>query len=117
MDNYKGIRIGNVIRFEGGYIAENRAFDNSGKAIQKFDDVSGRGHLENFIESIQTGKQLYTSKVHHGHWSAALGHMANTSYIELEKLQIRKISRTQLVRTRIFLIPSTDETNILTPMV
>ena len=60
-------------------ILENRAFDNSGKAIQKFDDVSGRGHLENFIESIQTGKQLYTSKVHHGHWSAALGHMANTS--------------------------------------
>lgn len=80
MDNYKGIRIGNVIHFEDGYIAENRAFDNSGKAIQKFDDVSGRGHLENFIESIQTGKQLYTSKVHHGHWSAALGHMANTSY-------------------------------------
>ena len=80
MDNYKGIRIGNVIHFEGGYISENRAFDQDGKTVKKFDDVSGRGHLENYIKSIKPGKQLYTSKVHHGHWSAALAHMANTSY-------------------------------------
>jgi predicted dehydrogenase len=80
MDNYRGIRIGNVIHFEGGHIAENRAFDKDGKTIKKFGDVSGRGHLENYIKSIQTGNQLYTSKVHHGHWSAGLAHMANTSY-------------------------------------
>ena len=80
MDNYKGIRIGNVIHFEGGYIAESAAYDKNGERIKKFGSVSGHGHLENFIKSIRDGKQLDTSKVHHGHWSAALGHMANSSH-------------------------------------
>ena len=80
MDNYRNIRIGNVIHFEGGYIAESRAFDKDGKTVKKFNDVSGRGHLENYVKSIRDGKQLYTSKVHHGHWSAALAHLANISY-------------------------------------
>jgi predicted dehydrogenase len=80
MDSYKGIRIGNVIHFEGGYIAESAAYDKDGKRLKKFDDVSGNGHMENYIKSIREGKQLDTSRVHHGHWSAALGHMANSSY-------------------------------------
>jgi len=80
MDNYKGIRVGNVIHFEGGYIAQGMAYDKKGERVKRFGSTSGHGHMENYIKSIREGKQLDTSRVHHGHWSAALAHMANSSY-------------------------------------
>ncbi len=79
---YKGIRIGNLIHCEGGYVAEAKAYDNDGKTIHKFDDFrDGPDHMLNFIESVRAGK-LIKDELHvsHGHHAAALAHMGNVSY-------------------------------------
>lgn len=79
---YKGIRTGNIIHCEGGYVAESKAYDNDGKMMQKFENfLMGPDHMKNFIESVRAGK--YTKDVlhiRHGHHAASLAHLANTSY-------------------------------------
>ena len=79
---YKGIRTGNIIHCEGGYVAESKAYDNEGKTIMKFENFqNGPDHMKNFIDSVRAGK--YTKDVldiHHGQQAAALSHLANTSY-------------------------------------
>ena len=75
-------RIGNVIHCEGGFIAESKAYDNDGKAIEKFDNFQdGPDHMKNFIDSVRAGKLTRdVLDVSHGHHAAALAHMANVSY-------------------------------------
>ena len=80
MPNYKGGRVSNVIHCEGGYIVESKAYDNDGKSIKKFPLTGGRGHRENWIKSIREGKHDPRWNASTGHLSAALCHMANTSY-------------------------------------
>lgn len=79
---YKGLRTGNIIHCEGGYVAESKAYDNEGKAITKFENfLTGPDHMKNFIDSVRAGK--YTKDVldiRHGHHAACLAHMANVSY-------------------------------------
>jgi hypothetical protein len=79
---YKGIRTGNIIHCEGGYVAESKAYDHDGKAIMKFENfLTGPEHMKNFIDSVRAGK--YTKDVlhiRHGHNAACLSHMANVSY-------------------------------------
>ncbi len=79
---YRGVRDGNVIHCEGGYIAESKAYDNEGKTITKFENfANGPDHMKNFIESVRAGK--YTKDVlhiRHGHHAACLAHLANVSY-------------------------------------
>ncbi|MGV3658583.1 MAG: Gfo/Idh/MocA family protein [Prosthecobacter sp.] len=79
---YKGIRTGNLIHCEGGYVAEGKAYDNDGKAIMKFENfLTGPDHMKNFIDSVRAGK--YTKDVlhiRHGHHAACLAHLANVSY-------------------------------------
>lgn len=79
---YKGIRTGNIIHCEGGYVAESKAYDHEGKAIMKFENfLTGPDHMKNFIDSIRAGK--YTKDVlhiRHGHHAACLAHLANISY-------------------------------------
>ncbi len=79
---YKGIRTGNIIHCEGGYVAESKAYDHEGKAIMKFENfLTGPDHMKNFIDSIRAGR--YTKDVlhiRHGHHAACLAHLANISY-------------------------------------
>jgi hypothetical protein len=79
---YKGLRTGNIIHCEGGYVAESKAYDNAGQAIMKFENfLTGPDHMKNFIDSVRAGK--YTKDVlhiRHGHAAACLSHMANVSY-------------------------------------
>jgi len=79
---YKGIRTGNIIHCEGGYVAESKAYDHEGKAVTKFENfLTGPDHMKNFIDSVRAGK--YTKDVlhiRHGHNAACLSHMANVSY-------------------------------------
>lgn len=79
---YKGIRTGNIIHCEGGYVAESKAYDNEGRTITKFESfLTGPDHMKNFIDSIRAGK--YTKDVlhiRHGHHAACLAHLANVSY-------------------------------------
>ncbi|MFO1482799.1 MAG: Gfo/Idh/MocA family oxidoreductase [Verrucomicrobiaceae bacterium] len=79
---YKGVRDGNVIHCEGGYVAESKAYDNEGRTIMKFENfLTGPDHMKNFIDSVRAGK--YTKDVlhiRHGHHAACLAHLANVSY-------------------------------------
>jgi predicted dehydrogenase len=76
-----GIRIGNFIHCEGGYVAENKAFDNEGKKLASFDHREGPEHMPNFIKSIREGK-LVNENLHisHGYHAASLAHLANYSF-------------------------------------
>ena len=78
---YKGIRIGNVIHCEGGYLAESKAFDSKGSLVKKFSLDDGSNHQQNFLNAIRAGKLVTDHQsIAHGHLSAALAHLANTSY-------------------------------------
>jgi len=86
MPNYKGVRVGNVVECEGGYVAESKAYDNDGKSIRKFGITNGAGHMENFIEQIRSGKKVENCLVKQGSVSASLCHAANISLrLGLEK--------------------------------
>ena len=81
MPHYKGVRIGNIIECEGGHIAENKEYDQDGKATGKrFGITNGAGHMENFLQQIRDGKKIENCLVKQGSVSASLCHMANISY-------------------------------------
>jgi hypothetical protein len=87
MDNYRrtGVDVGNCLQCEGGYFASNDAggwvFDNDNKKIKQFVGRGGTGHHENFIKAIRSHKRSdQNADIEVGHLSAALCHMANTSY-------------------------------------
>lgn len=83
MDKYKGIEFGNLIEFEGGWIAGSHAagcaaFDNAGTKIKEFKGESP--HMQNFIDSIHSGKIDKGRQVESGHVSSALAHIGNISW-------------------------------------
>lgn len=76
-----GIDVGNILHFEGGTIAENIAYDTEGKRVQKFGEMGGESHQQNFIDAIKAGKLVSDGHgVLTGHHAASLAHMANISY-------------------------------------
>ncbi|MBP7949997.1 MAG: Gfo/Idh/MocA family oxidoreductase [Verrucomicrobiales bacterium] len=77
-----GVRVGNILHCEGGYIAEGIVYENgSDKVIDKsMRPNDGVGHQDKFFESMRSGKIAPTHQVLTGHLSAALAHMANISY-------------------------------------
>jgi hypothetical protein len=87
MDNYRrtGVDIGDCVQCEGGYFPTGDGggwiYDNDGKKIKQFVGQGGRGHHENFIKAVRSQKVSdLNSDIEVGHLSAALCHMANTSY-------------------------------------
>jgi len=85
MDNYRGTRVGNCLQCEGGYFPSDDGggwvFDNDGKRIKQFTGRGGAGHHENFIKAVRSRKREdQNADIEVGHLSAALCHMANTSY-------------------------------------
>jgi hypothetical protein len=85
MDNFHGVRVGNCLQCEGGYWASDDGggwvFDNDGKKIKQFSGRGGAGHHENFIKAVRSHKRSdQNADIEVGHLSAALCHMANTSY-------------------------------------
>lgn len=76
-----GVRIGNVIHCEGGYVMENFAYDNEGKKIKKFGLDGGGNHQENWIKAVRSRNagELNAAPVE-GHLSAAICHLANISH-------------------------------------
>ena len=78
---YRGIRIGNVVHCEGGYLAESKAFDLKGNTLKKFSLDDGGTHQGNWVQAIRQGKLLNDNhSILQGHLSSALAHLANTSY-------------------------------------
>jgi len=87
MDNYRktGVDIGDCVQCEGGYFPTGDGggwvFDNEGKKLKQFSGRGGEGHHENFIKAVRSRKREdQNADIEVGHLSAALCHMANTSY-------------------------------------
>ncbi len=83
MDRYRGQDIGNIIECEGGYVAGNKAFDNTGQLMKQFTGEGFRGgnHFANFIEAVRSRKVAdLNADILEGHLSSALCHMGNISY-------------------------------------
>jgi hypothetical protein len=93
MDNYRrtGVTVGDVVQCEGGYFPAGDGggwiFDNDGKRTDKsftgkdYGGIGGEGHHENFIKAVRSHKRSdLNGDIEVGHLSAALCHMANTSY-------------------------------------
>ena len=80
MDTCSGIQIGLIVHCEGGYLANNKAFDHDGKLIRQFRSP-GPNLYENFIETVRNRRVTeLKADVLEGHLSAALMHMGNISY-------------------------------------
>jgi hypothetical protein len=81
MDTYRGIRVGEVIQCEGGYVAGSFAYDNQGKKIREFERDGGGKHHLNFLKAIRSRKSAdLNADIETGHLSSALPHMANISF-------------------------------------
>ncbi len=83
MDKFKGQDLGNVIECEGGWIAgghgpKSAAYDRDGILIKEFSGPSP--HMQNFIDSVKSGKIAKERQVESGHLSAALAHIGNISW-------------------------------------
>ncbi|AOS43956.1 Inositol 2-dehydrogenase [Lacunisphaera limnophila] len=84
MDEYRGVRIGNVIDCEGGSIVVPEyfaaaAYDREGKRLREF-----RGEdrlMQNFIDVVRSRKtaELY-GQIEEAHLSSALGHLGGISH-------------------------------------
>jgi hypothetical protein len=84
MDDYRGVKIGNVIDCEGGSLITDsyftaRAVDRQGKIVKEFKGEDR--HMANFIDVIRSRKtaDLY-GPVDEGHISSALCHLGNISH-------------------------------------
>lgn len=81
MDHYRGIRIGEVVQCENGYIAGGGAYDNEGNRIRQFERTGGSGHFDNFFKAVRSRKMGdLNSDIEIGHLSTVLCHAANISY-------------------------------------
>ena len=80
MDTYCGIRQGTVIHCEGGYIAQNKAFEQNGKLIREFQPTTPNLYV-NFIQAVRSRRQAdLAADILEGHRTVSLIHMGNISY-------------------------------------
>jgi len=80
MDTHMGVRIGVIVHCQAGYIANNKAYDNSGRFIKEFAPTNEELRA-NFIRAVRSRKLSdLNSDILDGHTSAALVHMANISH-------------------------------------
>lgn len=96
MDNYRGIRVGNIVQCENGYFAGGRGggwiWDNDGNRIKQFKGDGGGGHQANFIKAVRSRKVSdLNADILQGHISAALCHMSNISYRLGKKKSVEEV--------------------------
>jgi len=85
MDDYRGVRVGNVIDCEGGSVVTTAyftatAYDKAGKVVKEF--KGSDRHMQNFIDVVRSRKtaDLY-GPIEEGHISSALCHLGNISHV------------------------------------
>jgi hypothetical protein len=83
MDDFKGQHIGNLIEYEGGWLAGGHGagcavFDTKGKKVKEF--KGGRSHFQSWVDAILSGKQNPVHSAESGHLSSALAHIGNISW-------------------------------------
>ena len=84
MDDYRGVRVGNVVDCEGGRLVTNayfeaQAYDGDGRLVREF---KGRDrHMANFIDVVRSRRVgELCCPVEEGHVSSALCHLGNISH-------------------------------------
>jgi len=85
MGDFRHIREGFVLQYEGGYFAGLRAggavLDNNGKEIKRFPGDGGGGHAANFIKAVRSRRTTdLNAPIIEGHTSSAVCHLGNISY-------------------------------------
>jgi hypothetical protein len=81
MDNYKGVRIGEIIECEGGYYDGGWIYDNKGEKVKQFTGDRGKNHRANFIKCLRSRKpEDNKAPAIDGHRSAMCFHTGNISY-------------------------------------
>ncbi len=85
MPHYKGIRVGNVVECEDGFVSCGgggaKAYDNDGKVIKSFEARGGGDHQPNFIKAVRSRKVSdLNAPILGGHISSALCHLGNISH-------------------------------------
>jgi predicted dehydrogenase len=83
MDSYKGQSVGNLIEYEGGWLAgghdgDCQVFDSQGKKVKAFQGK--RSHFQTWVDAIRSGKQEPMRGAESGHLSSALAHIGNISW-------------------------------------
>lgn len=82
---YLGMRGGNHIQMEKGYIRISRgggkAYDPDGKQTKQYVGDGGRAHEQNFIDAIRSGKASdLNCEIGEGHLSTVMCHQANVAF-------------------------------------
>jgi predicted dehydrogenase len=104
MDQYRGVRIGNVIDCEGGSLItdsyfEARAVDRDGRLVREFKGVDR--HMANFIEVVRSRKTAgLFSPIDQGHISSALCHLATSRIASGARAPRKKSASKSPVRRR-----------------
>lgn len=85
MDQFRRIREGFVLQYEGGYFAGLRAggvvFDSSDQEIRRFPGDGGAAHAPNFIKALRSRQVAdLNAPIPEGHVSSAVCHLGNISY-------------------------------------
>ena len=85
MGNFKGVRIGLVVKCENGYFAGGAGggwlYDNNDKKIKQFSSAGGGEHAANFIKAVRSRRKSdLNAPIEGGHISSALCHLGNISY-------------------------------------
>ncbi|MBN1996122.1 Gfo/Idh/MocA family oxidoreductase [candidate division KSB1 bacterium] len=96
MDHYRGVRAGNIVKFENGYFAGGRGggwvYDNDWEKVKQFPGDGGGEHQANFIQAVrQRSPELLHADVLEGHISSSLCHIANISYRLGKKMPVSDI--------------------------
>ena len=85
-DEYRHTKVGNILHFEEGVIADNKFFSKGEGDGEDLPDVDasrgpGDGNFGNFIAAIRSRKvEDLNAPILEGHISSALCHLANISY-------------------------------------
>jgi predicted dehydrogenase len=86
MDAFMGTNVGVVVQCEGGYVTIGAnggavVYDNDRKRLEQFAKNTLGEHRDNFIKAVQDRKPNVYGSVDECHYSSALCHIANVSYI------------------------------------
>lgn len=85
MGDFRNIREGFILQYEGGYFGGLRAggavLDNQGKVIKRFPGDGGGGHAANFIKAVRSRRAVeLNAPIVEGHVSSAVCHLGNIAY-------------------------------------
>ncbi len=82
MDSFKGVGLGNLIEYDGGYLSGGHgpgcdAFDNDGKKLKSF--KGSVPHHQNWIDAIKANRIAAGLAAESAHCSSALAHLGSIS--------------------------------------